>query len=296
MKSTLLLACIAILGFFPCSAYTDSNDTAQYQAVPVKSTERLTLPAQSSNPSLIELKLNKSGFSDEEISSLDGVAELFSQYGKVDTPGILTQTDFHSHASRPGSSLSPQLNRDLFYIPVAANDKDCPQVFLDIISNGDYSLDGIEFAATFKGASVAPNPYDEMVFFVTDDISYWTSQEFGVRCSLKDNVIYGYVQDGNGKAGGCSFFKDVPLGTGDGTEHSYKIIVQRLQSDYLFNFYIDNTLVGNITHSSLSDYTAKKYYIVMTTHRWENGWDSTGLGMLIKNIRVQMSSHQITLR
>jgi hypothetical protein len=296
MKKNLLFTCIAILVLFPCSAYTDSNDTARYQTVPAKSTELSALPVQSTNSSLIKLKLNQSGFSDEETPLLDGAVALVNQYRKADASGILTDTDFHSHASRPRSSLFPQLNGDFFYDPVASDDKDFPQMFLDIVSNDVYSLDGIEFVATFKGAAVAPNPYDEMVFFVTDDISNWTSQEYGVRCSLKDNVIYGYVQDGNGKAGGCSFFKNVPLGTGDGIEHTYKIIVQNLQSDHTFKFYIDNNLAGTITHSSFLDYTAQTYYIVMTTHRWESGWDSTGLGMSIKNICVQTVSPKPILR
>jgi hypothetical protein len=296
MKEKLLFACMAALFLFPGPAYIGNSNTPVYQMVSVVSAEHLASPVQNADTPVNGPGLNPPVFSDEKPPSPGDTVELVNQYSISDTPGVLTQTDFHSRASRPGSSLSPQLTGNLFRIPVAPDGKDSRPIFLDIISNEAYALGGVDFAATFQGAAIAPDSFDEMVFFVTDDIVNWTSQEFGVRCSLKDNIIYGYVQDGNGQAGGCSFFKNVPLGTGDGTEHVYKISMQNFQADYIFNFYIDNNLAGTITRSSLADYTGKSYYVVMTTHRWENGWDSTGLGMSIKNIRAQGLSPQPAFR
>jgi len=203
---------------------------------------------------------------------------------KYDTYGILSASDFYSYSSCPNSSIFPQLNENDFYIPEAPNDINCVRNFLNIVSYNTYSLGGIELTAMFKGAAIAPNPYDEMVIFVANDIINWEGQEFGIRCSLKDNVLYGYVQDGNGKPGGVSYFKNIPLGAGDGSEHSYKILVQKTRDSYLFQFYIDNQITGKVNHSGFLDHTTYKYYVVMTTHRWESGWDSTGLGMSINNI------------
>lgn len=192
-------------------------------------------------------------------------------------------TEFTAYASCADSTVQPSTGAGLS-LSVAPDDPRCPKNFLDAVSTSLIGA-GLQFQARFAGAAVAPNPFDELVVFATDDTANWTGQEFGVRCSLRDGIVYGYVQDGTHAQDGYAFFGNTPLGSCDGTTHGYSIVVRTFPGGTSIEFYVDGAFDGRVAHMTGVDYTAQRYTVVVTTHRWEGGWDSTGLGLYVSAVQ-----------
>jgi hypothetical protein len=188
----------------------------------------------------------------------------------------LYNMDFMIESTCP-STLSP----NSIVLPVADYDPRCTKMIVHAISQRSYPLRSISFQGAFIGAPVAPNEYDELAVFVATDIVHFTGMEFGFRLSLKNNILYGYVQDDK-------FFKNIRLMNGDGIEHQYSSKVQSSmlkEQTNIFHWSIDGEVMGNFSYDG-PDYTQAQYHIICTTHRKEAGWSSKGLWLNVSDIKI----------
>ncbi|OGS50919.1 MAG: hypothetical protein A3K65_06565 [Euryarchaeota archaeon RBG_16_68_12] len=191
--------------------------------------------------------------------------------------------EFHLSASCPDSAVQPEAGEGGIRLPVAPDSEDCPKNFMDAVSTSRIGA-GLRFRAAFRGAAVAPNPSDEIAVFAADDTVSWVGKEFGFRCSLADGVLYGYMQDGTHRPDGYTFLRNVPLGVCDGTVHEYVARARSVGGSNAAEFFVDGVRVGRIVRLGPESYADGRYTMVATTHRWEGGWDSTGLGLTLLGI------------
>lgn len=194
----------------------------------------------------------------------------------------LSSMDFRIESTCPFSNLFyPTFTKNTITLPVAEYDPHCIKMVIHAISQKSYPIRSISFQGTFIGAAVATNEYDELAVFVSTDIVHFTGMEFGFRLSLKNNLLYGYVQDGK-------FFKNIRLMNGDGKEHKFyaRVYSSNLtQQTNVFFWSMNNKVIGTFTHNG-PDYTQAKYYVICTTHRKEAGWSSKGLRLIVKDITI----------
>lgn len=146
--------------------------------------------------------------------------------------------------------------------------------------------EGYGFNATFITNAVSNYTFDEEVVTCVDDDINWTGQEYGFRTSLENDTIYGYVQDGTKMANGYTYFYSVPLMHNDNKKHYFKVLESSSGGANTFYYYIDGVLKGTIVHSSPANYSQQSYYIIMTTHRWDNGWNSNNSSLSVSNLTV----------
>ncbi len=214
-------------------------------------------------------------------------AESQYEYRNFNQIGIMPD-NFNMYASCEKSLEHPVIDNRTIVLPLGSDNESCPQNFIDAVTNLSYPLNTLKFDGTFKGGSIAPNDLDELVVFATNDTNNYTSQEMGFRLNLKDNILYGYVQDGTGEPEGWTLFKNIALVKNpDRREHEYMVKVRERGRIKTFYFYIDTKLRGKLIINTPSKYYDVPYHIVGTTHRRENGWDCDGACLLIRNISIR---------
>ncbi|MDE1823448.1 MAG: hypothetical protein KGH50_03925 [Candidatus Micrarchaeota archaeon] len=172
-------------------------------------------------------------------------------------------------------------------IPVSSGDMLCRYSFMDVDQKSAQKQKGFSFTGTFVINGSAPNTFDEEVVTAVDDNVNWTGQEYGFRASLSDGIVYGYVQDGTKRAGEWTYFYSVPLFHDDNMPHNFSAnVITQVNSTNLFYFYVDGRVAGVITHDSKANYSDQSYHMIITTHRWDNGWNSSDSSLYVQNLTV----------
>jgi len=202
--------------------------------------------------------------------------------------GYLPMSAFIIESTCPLSSgASPQiLDRLTISLPVAEYDPSSKKMVVHALSLYKYHMSGFSFKGAFIGASVASDEYNELAVFAASDIATFRGQEFGFRLSLRDNQLYGYVQDGK-------FFKNVRLMNGDKQQHVFEVNYESTGTTCTFHWFVDGIIMGSYAYNSSISFKNFKYNIIGTTHRKEGGWSSKGLELIIGKILINTTLRQI---
>jgi hypothetical protein len=205
----------------------------------------------------------------------------------------LQPSAFRIYVQCSESTTPPTLVGDVFHLPYPPTvPSGCPYNLNDADEIGTQQQSGFSWTGTIVTGGTSPSDsFDEEVVTSVDDNVNWTGQEYGFRTSLQTGIIYGYIQDGNHQVNGYSYFNSVPLMQNDGQQHNFKAVestVQLTNGTYAntVDYYIDGALKGTMTRYSTYDYATQNYHIIITTHRWENGWDSGDSYMNVTNVTV----------
>ncbi|MDE1849588.1 MAG: hypothetical protein KGI00_02550 [Candidatus Micrarchaeota archaeon] len=163
--------------------------------------------------------------------------------------------------------------------------------FVDVIGIKPIRISSLEFNATFTAKCGSGYMFDEMVVLAANDISTWDGQEFGIRLRMDNGMIYGYIQDGRHIMSGNpnNHFVDAELIRNDGKAHRYRIRVDREGKRDAIGFWVDGKPRNRIVFAPRQEFTKQRYYVVMTTHRWGNGWDSGGSKMEVNDMAAYES-------
>ncbi len=148
----------------------------------------------------------------------------------------------------------------------------------DAITFDTYSIQKIDFEATFITPKIKALGFDEMAIFATSDTSTYKGTEFGIRLDLSDGFLYGYIQEPNGNYGEVHF-QMLKLWSNDGMKHHYTMILQGAE----VSFYIDGTNYSYLTFATVSDYNSLNFSILAVVHRFTDDWDSIGNNMIVEN-------------
>ena len=185
-----------------------------------------------------------------------------------------------SFGIRMSKSIEPMkiINESTFFLPVSPR----KNVNVDLISTHNYALNGFKFEAAINGSALAKDHYgDEIAIFVASNITTFKGQEFGFRISLEDNVIYGFLQDSWGN------YKHLKLMDNDGKKHMFEVITTHAEGNDHFKWIIDGIELREYEDlNSKVSFSKFNYYIIATTHRVSDGWDSEGLGLRIGGIQI----------
>lgn len=163
------------------------------------------------------------------------------------------------------------------------------------------SLSRFSANARFNVSTNAIQFGDEMVLFMASDTVAWTGNEFGIRVSNSEGKMYGYVQDGRMDGyinksspaivanGTCQWYNQtVANGTitkfvnvllSDNLSYinqSHQYVVVKNGNNYTWG--IDDVIVANLTVETSQP---TEFDFIATAHRWENGWNSSGLGLTL---------------
>jgi len=162
-------------------------------------------------------------------------------------------------------------------LPVAPYDSSSKKMVVHAISSNKYFMSGFSFQGAFIGASIASDAFNELAVFAASDIVTFKGQEFGFRLSLKDNQLYGYLQDGK-------FFKNIRLMNGDKQQHLFEVYFESSGTTFTFHWFVDGIMMGSYAYNSSIPFNELRYNIICTTHRKEGEWSSKGLELIIGKI------------
>ena len=151
----------------------------------------------------------------------------------------------------------------------------------DALSLSNFSIQKLDFDATFASPKIDAVGFDEMVVFATSDTVTYKGTEFGIRMDMKDGFIYGYVQEPNENLGDINFMM-LQLMQNDGVTHHFSLIM----SGSSVTFFIDGTNYGNLNYPSNTDYSNLNFSICTTVHRFTDNWDSSGDNMTAGNFLI----------
>ncbi len=178
--------------------------------------------------------------------------------------------DFDSHASL---SPEPSYNGDsgsAWNLTMPA--KTSPRGNLtvsEVATESYYNLAGLSFDLQMVGSG-APDRNDEYAVFAYN--GEYNTFEFGVRMSLSDNIVKGYIlYPSPGKA---YVVRETDLFPNDGKTHNYSIT---RDGDRVY-FSVDGRDCGYLTGYSLE---GNYHRVTATAHRTSDSWDSKGYYMVI---------------
>jgi hypothetical protein len=115
---------------------------------------------------------------------------------------------------------------------------------------------------------------DEYAVFAS--VQPYNTLEFGIRMSVSDGVVKGYII--HTPYGQDYIIREVDLIKNDELKHHYEIMVQETR----VSFTVDGRSPKYIEEYSFGD---EKYYLIATAHRVTDGWSSSGFFMLIENFK-----------
>lgn len=200
----------------------------------------------------------------------------------------LSTASFKVFPQCPATTQVPTLSNGEYVLPEPSIvPSSCSWALNDVDEIGSQQQSGFSFTGTFQADGHSGYSFDEEVVTAVDDNVNWTGQEYGFRMSFANGTVFGYVQDGTKLANGYTYFYSVPLIQADGKVHNFKAVETTLNgTENVVDYYVDGVLKGTITRVSPANYSAQYYHLILTTHRWENGWDSGDSNMTVYNISV----------
>jgi len=149
----------------------------------------------------------------------------------------------------------------------------------DSISLSAYPMQRMDFDATFTDPSTNAAGFDEMVVFAASNTVSYNGTEFGIRLSLADGFIYGYIQEPDGS--GVNF-QMTKLMYDDGMMHHYTMIALGSR----VSFYIDGVPCGYLNFPTPVDYSSLTFSVCTVVHRFTDGWSSGGDSMTAGNFSI----------
>jgi len=151
----------------------------------------------------------------------------------------------------------------------------------DAITSNTYSIQQVDFDATFTTPKIGALGFDEMVIFATSNTFTYKGTEFGIRMSLMDGLVCGYIQEPTGIPGEVDF-QTLNLMPNDGITHHYTLIV----GDSQVSFYIDGINYGYLNFGSNNDLSNTAFSLCAVVHRFSDNWDSNGDNMTVENFSI----------
>ncbi len=194
-------------------------------------------------------------------------------------PISLDTSNFVTYTYGGSPVLQPDSNQFIFSFPNNTNQGQLAGS--DALSMNNFTIQKMDFNATFVTPQINAGGFDEMVIFATSDTSIYKGTEFGIRMDLKDGFIYGYIQEPNGNYGEVNF-EMLPLMQNDGIMHNYTLIMMGSGVSFL----IDGLNYGNLNFPSNTNYSALSFSICAVVHRFTDDWDSNGDNMTAGNFSI----------
>lgn len=151
----------------------------------------------------------------------------------------------------------------------------------DAISLDCYSIQKIDFDATFIAPKTDASGFDEMAIFAASNTVTYKGTEFGIRMDLKTGSIYGYIQEPNDVDGDVDF-QMIELMRNDGVNHHYSLVASGSE----VTFFIDGGDFGHLNFSSGIDCSNFTFSICAVVHRFTDVWDSGGDNMTVGNFSI----------
>lgn len=209
---------------------------------------------------------------------------LKSISASAQTTKLINVSDFNIRASCPRSTEFPIVDiiRNSITIPFASNNPNCLINYLDAIGITAYTLHSFSFSGIFYGGNNAPSGSEEMAVFVTNDKITFNGKEFGFVYTNNDKTLKGYAQ---GQDLNPSYQYVVLDNNPDGLEHKYTTRIVN-NNPLTIEWLIDDKLIKSKIINVNSTYYDIPYYIVCTTHRNLQGWNSNGYYIGVRNIYI----------
>lgn len=194
-------------------------------------------------------------------------------------PILLENSNFTIYSYGGYSVQQPNLTQLFFTFPNNTNQGQLAGS--DALSLNTYTIQKIDFDATFTTPKIGAFGFDEMTIFATSDTDTYKGTEFGIRMDLKDGCIYGYIQEPEDSLGDVNF-QMLNLMPNDGMIHHYTLII--LGSGVLFN--IDGVEYAYLSFPSNTDYSNFGFSILAVVHRFTDDWNSVGDNMTVENFAL----------
>ena len=194
-------------------------------------------------------------------------------------PISLNESDFVTYTY--GGYVVQQTNSTEFIFSFPSDTNQGQLSGSDALSWNNFSIQKLDFDATFNAPNINELGFDEMAIFATSNTETYKGTEFGVRMDLKDGSIYGYAQEPNESSVDVNF-NMVQLMPNDGLMHHYTLIMTG--SEVSFN--IDGVNYGLLGFPSNKDYSNLSFSICAVVHRFTDGWDSNGDSMISGNFAL----------
>lgn len=191
-------------------------------------------------------------------------------------PASLDASKFNTYTYGGYSVQQPDSTRFIFSFPDSTSQGQIAGS--DAITLNAYSIQKIDFDATFIAPKISALGFDEMAIFATSDTNTYKGTEFGIRVDLSDGGIYGYVQEPNGNYEEVDF-QMIKFTTNDGIMHHFTLIMLGSK----VSFYIDGLNYGYLNFPSGTDYSDLTFSILVVVHRFTDDWDSNGDNMIAEN-------------
>jgi hypothetical protein len=148
----------------------------------------------------------------------------------------------------------------------------------DAVTLNSYVIQKVDFDAVFNTPKINAPGFDEMAVFAASNTVTYKGTEFGIRLSLKDGFIYGYIQEPNGSQDHVKFLM-LKLTLNDGITHHYTLT--RLGPKISFS--INGVTYGYLTYSSRNSYANLTFSVNAVVHRVTHDWTSNGDNMTAGN-------------
>jgi hypothetical protein len=148
----------------------------------------------------------------------------------------------------------------------------------DAVTLNSYVIQKVNFDVVFSTSKINAPGFDEMVVFATSNTVTYKGTEFGIRLSLKDGFVYGYIQEPNSSQDQVKFLM-LKLTLNDGITHHYTLT--RLGPKILFS--INGVTYGYLTYPSGDTYANMTFSVNAVVHRFTDGWTSNGDNMKAGN-------------
>jgi hypothetical protein len=187
-----------------------------------------------------------------------------------------SQPDVHWDNYNGGSGPFYNVPNNMWTLPMALIGPSGPatNAGADVTANKPYPLQSAIFDAQFICDTDALG-FDEFVVYFSDTIYSPTDSEFGIRCSLLDGYVWGFIQEA--RYPNTSIFTQTHLFLNDSKRHTYYFVVK---GQFVVIGCLDLHVSITMSTSALPQYPGHDFntaplYLVVGSHRYSGGaWGS----------------------
>lgn len=267
---------------------TESLNTTKpfynYSSLPLK-TESVSLSMLNSttysHPDMAVFFFAPSHTGQDQMTGLDLTLPTSVTNINSTVPIFLDTLQFVTYTYGGYSVQQPNSTQFIFFFP--DNNSQGQITGSDALTWNTYSIQKVDFDATFIAPKIDALGFDEMAIFATSNTTTYKGTEFGIRMDLKDGLIYGYIQEPNDNFGEVNFIMQEIM-PNDGMIHHYTLLVLSSGVSIL----IDGLDYSNLNFPSNTDYSGLSFSICAVVHRFTDGWDSNGDNMIAGNFSLNL--------